>query len=249
MEGYSRYEPVYIWEDIRGMNQFILDARQLDNWDFMSQLPVRIPGGRNKNPLGSMQASALKSALNLGSALGVSPLLATAGELVGLAEPPKPSASILKPIKSLISSTVAINMSSRADLTGALAVALSLAAVGTVIGSLGVYASTIREVGFFATVGGGITINTPGAAVGGEVTLILGTPSDFAGPYFGISFGAGTGVGVAVTLLFSPAFGGTPPLILTLMGLAFNVSAVTPTKLPLSVTIEVTNTRIRGVRF
>ena len=47
----------------------------------------------------------------------------------------------------------------------------SLAAVGTLIGSFGIYASTIREVGFFSTIGGGITINTPGAAVGGEVTL------------------------------------------------------------------------------
>jgi hypothetical protein len=39
------------------------------------------------------------------------------------------------------------------------------------------------------------------------------------------------------------------PLELTLMGLAFNVSAVTPTKLPLTVTIEVTSTRISGVKF
>jgi hypothetical protein len=231
------------------MNQFTIDARQLDNWDFMSQLPVKIPSGRGKKPLGSTEISALKAALRIGSTFGVSPLFSTAEELVTLATPPKPTASILKPSKSLVSSTVAIKFSSSAELTGALAVASSLSAVATALGSFGVYASTIREVGFFSSIGAGITFNTPGAAVGGEVTVILGTPSDFAGPYFGIAFSAGTGVGVGVTLLFSPTLGGTPPLILTLMGLAFNVSAVTPTKLPLSVTIEVTNTRIKGVRF
>jgi len=231
------------------MNQFTLDAKQLDNWDFMSQLPVKIPSGRGKRALGSTETSALKAALRVGSAFGISTLISTAEEVVNLASPPKPAASILKPVKSLISSTVAIKFSSSAELTGALAVASSLAAVGTAIGSFGVYASTIREVGFFSSIGAGITFNTPGAAVGGEVTVILGTPSDFAGPYFGIAFSAGTGVAAGVTLLFAPAIGGTPPLILTLMGLAFNVSAVTPTRLPLNVTIEVTNTRIKGVRF
>ncbi|MEO8129555.1 MAG: hypothetical protein ABI822_20820 [Bryobacteraceae bacterium] len=231
------------------MNQFKLDATQLDNWDFMSQLPVKIPSGRGNRALGSTETSALKAALRVGSAFGISPLIAAAEEVVSLSTPPKPGASILKPVKSLVSSTVAIKFSSSSELTGALAVASSLAAVGTVIGSFGLYASTIREVGFFSSVGGGITFNTPGAAAGGEITFILGTPSDFAGPYFGIAVSAGTGVSVGVTLLFSPVVGGTPALVLTLMGLAVNVSAVTPTKLPLNVTIEVTNTRITGVKF
>ncbi|MEO8127849.1 MAG: hypothetical protein ABJF23_09070 [Bryobacteraceae bacterium] len=215
----------------------------------MSQLPVKIPGGRGKNALGSTETSALKTALRIGSAFGVSPLFSTAEELIGIASPPKPGASIQKPSKSLISSTVAIKFSGSGELTGALAVASSLNAVATALGSFGVYTSTIREVGFLSSIGAGITFNTPGAAVGGELTIILGTPSDFAGPYFGLAFGIGTGVGGAVTLLFSPTLGGTPPLILMFMGLAFNISATTPTKLPLSVTIEVTNTRIKGVRF
>jgi len=231
------------------MNQFKIDATQLDNWDFMSQLPVKIPSGRGKRALGSTETSALQAALRVGSVFSISPLISTAQEIVNLASPPKATGSILKPVKNLISSTVAIKFSGSAELTGALAVASSLAAVGTAIGSFGLYASTIREVGFFSSVGAGITFNTPGAAVGGEVTVILGTPSDFAGPYFGIALSAGTGVSAGVTLLFSPVLGGTPALVLTLMGLAFNVSAVTPTKLPLNVTIEVTNTRIKGVRF
>jgi hypothetical protein len=231
------------------MNQFTVDARQLDNWDFMSQLPVKIPSGRGKKALGSTETSALKAALSVGSTFGLSPLFSTAEEVVNLASPPKPATSILKPLKNLVSSTVAIKFSSSPELTGALAVASSLSAVATALGSFGVYASTIREVGFFSSIGAGITFNTPGAAVGGEVTMILGTPSDFAGPYFGLAVGAGTGVSGAVTFLFSPVLGGTPLLILTFMGLAFNISATTPTKLPVSVTIEVTNTRIKGVRF
>lgn len=231
------------------MTQFTLDAKQLDTWDFMNQLPVKIPSGRGRRALGSTETSALKAALRVGSAFGISPLISAAEEVVSLASPPKPAASILKPSKSLISSAVEIKFSSSAELTGALAIASSLSAVGTAIGSFGVYASTIREVGFFSSVGAGITFNTPGAAVGGEVTVILGTPSDFSGPYFGLAFSAGTGVAAGVTLLFAPVIGGTPALVLTLMGLAFNVSAVTPTKLPLSVTIEVTNTRIKGVKF
>lgn len=231
------------------MNQFTIDAKQLDNWDFMSQLPVKVPSGRGRKSLGSTETSALKAALSLGSTLGVSPLFSTASEIVSLATPPKPTATILKPSKSLISSTVEINFSKSVDITGALAVAGSVGAVATAIGSFGVYGSTTREVGFFSTIGAGITFNTPGAAAGGEVTVIMGTPSDFSGPYFGISLGAGVGVGGAVTLLFSPVLGGTPALVLTFMGLAFNISAVTPTKLPVNVTISVTNTRISGVKF
>lgn len=215
----------------------------------MSQLPVKIPSGRGRNALGATETSALKAACSLGSTLGVSPLFSTASEILDLASPPKPTPSILKPTKSLVSSSVAINFSKSVDITGALAVAGSLGAVATAIGSFGVYGSTTREVGFFSTIGAGITFNTPSASAGGEVTVIMGTPADFSGAYFGITLGAGTGVSGAVTLLFSPVLGGTPALVLTFMGLAFNISATTPTKLPVSVTISVTNTRISGVKF
>ena len=231
------------------MNQFTVDARQLDNWDFMSQLPAKIPSGRGRKSLGATETSALKAALRVGSALGVSPAFSTTSEIVDLASPPKPTPSILEPAKSLISSTVGIKFSKSADITGAFAAAGSLSAIATAIGSFGVYASTTREIGFFSTIGAGITFNTPGAAAGGEVTVIRGTPGDFSGAYYGLTFGAGVGVGGAVTLLFSPTLGGTPALLLTFMGVAFNVSAVTPTKLPVSVTISVTNTRISGVKF
>ena len=231
------------------MTQIKIDATQLANWDFMNQLPVKIPSGRGRKSLGSTEKTALKAALSLGTTLGVSPLLSTASEILSLSEPPKPTVSLLKPAINLISSTVAIRFSSSVDITGALALAGSLGAVDTAIGSFGFYGSTTPEVGFFSSIGAGITFNTPGAAAGGELTVIMGGPSDFAGPYFGVSVGAGTGVGGAVTFLFSPTLGGTPPLILTFMGLAFNISAVTPTKFPVNITIMVTNTRISGVKF
>ena len=216
----------------------------------MNQPPVPIPSGRARRRLPPNEAAALKAALRFGKKLGISPLLGVAEEIVNIDSPTRVVTSLLRPSTgTLVSSPLIIHFSSSSELTGALAVAASLGAVVGVLGSFGVYASTIREVGVFATVGAGIFFNTPGAAAGGEVTLILGTPIDFAGPYFGISLGAGTGVGVAVTLLFAPTLPVGFPIVLTLMGLAFNVSAVTPTKLPLTVTIEVTNTRISGVRF
>jgi len=232
------------------MDQFTLDCRQLDRWDFVNQQPVPIPSGRGRRRLPPNEAAALKAALRFGNTFGLSPLLGTAEQIVNMASPPPVATSLLRPSAgTLVSTPLIVKFSSSHELTGALAVAASLGAVVGVLGSFGVYASTVREVGVFSTIGAGIFFNTPGAAVGGEVTLILGTPTDFSGPYFGISVGAGTGVGVAVTLLFSPTLPIGFPIVLTLMGLAFNVSAVTPTRLPVTVAIEVTNTRISGVRF
>jgi len=216
----------------------------------VNQPPVPIPSGRGRKPLSPTEASALKASLRLGNTFGLSPLLKTAEEIVALASPPKVAVALRPPsVGTLISKALVIKFSSSSELTGALAVAASLSAVVGVLGSFGVYASTIREVGFFSTVGAGIFFNTPGAGVGGEATIILGTPTDFAGPYFGITVGVGTGVGVAITLLFSPTLPLSLPVVLTLMGFAFNVSAVTPTRLPVTVSIEVTNTVISGVRF
>lgn len=231
------------------MKQFTIDARQLDNWDFMSQLPTKVSSGRSRSVLGPSKSSALQAAVRLGSSFGLSPMFQTADEILGIASPPKPTVSILTPVKNLISSSVAIKFSSSSEFTGSIALASSLAAVATVLGSTGIYASTTREIGFFSTLGAGITFNTPSASAGGEVSLIRGTPLDLAGNCFGLSFSAGTGTSFGFTLLFSPTLGGTPPLILTYIGVAINISATTPTKLPLTVTIEVTNTQISGIHF
>ncbi|HPE73189.1 MAG TPA: hypothetical protein PK018_13655 [Candidatus Competibacter sp.] len=234
------------------MQQLTLDCRQLDQWDFVNQPPVRLPGTRSKKSLSTTEATALKSAIGLGSTLGLGNIFKTAEEVVNIASSPSVATSVLKPSKGILTSpSLAIKFTSSSEVTGSIAAAGSLSAVIGVTGSFGIYASTTREIGIFSTIGGSLTLNSPGAAAGGEVTLIIGTPSDFAGPYFGVSVGVGTGVAAAVTLLFSPTFPSTPgaPLVLTYMGAAFNVSAVTPTKFPVNISIQVTNTRISGVKF
>jgi hypothetical protein len=172
--------------------------------------------------------------------------LETAEEIVDIASKP-PSPRLLAPAKKLISPFI-LKFSSSSQLTVAGAFAYSAAAGFGILGSFGLYASTMREVGYFATVGAGIFINTPGGSVGGELTLILGTPADFSGPYLGIGVGAGVAVTVTDTLLFSPTLPLTIPLTLTLMGFSFNVSASTPTRLPVTVSIEVTDTKITSLK-
>jgi hypothetical protein len=232
------------------MNQFTLDCRQLDQWDFVNQPPVAIPSGRGRTPKSPTEVAAMKAAIRLGNLFGVSPLLKTAEEVVNIASPPRVVTSLLKPSKgNLVSPRLEIKFSSSSELTVALALAGSAAAGIGVVGSAGVYGSTVREVGVFFSIGPGIFFNTPGASIGGEYTIILGTPTDFAGPYFGITLAAGAPLSAAVTLLFSPTLPLGIPLVLTLMGLAVNISLSTPTRLPLTVSIEVTNTKISGVRF
>jgi hypothetical protein len=96
-----------------------------------------------------------------------------------------------------------------------------------------------------------LVFNTPGLSAGIEVTLVFGGPSDLAGPYFGISVGvtlvAGIGGGVTGTVLFSPTFAGTTITSFTLMGVALNFSASTGFKLPVTVSLEMTNTRISRI--
>jgi hypothetical protein len=231
------------------MNQFTFDCRQLDQVDFANQPPVPLRTASPRNPLPPNELAALKSALRFGKAF--SPSLGTAEEIVDIASKPV-AVRLLTPAKMpLVSkSPVIIKFSSSTQLTLAGAFAYSAIPVPGlgVLASLGLYASTTREVGCFATLGGGIFINTPGASLGEEVTLILGTPADFSGPYFGIGVGVGVGVTVTETLLFSPTLPLTIPLTLTLMGFSFNLSASTPTKLPVTVSIEVTNTKIRRLK-
>jgi len=232
------------------MNQFTFDCTQLDRWDFVKQPPVPIPSGRSRKPLSESEVSDLDAALRLGEIFHVSPLIKTAKELIGIARPPKPAVTVRPPSKgTLVSSPLVIKFSTSSELTAALAVAASAGAVIGVLGSAGIYASTVREVGVFFTAGAGIFFNSPGAGIGGELTFIAGTPIDFSGPYFGISISAGSGVAGGVTFLFSPTLPLGMPLVLTFMGVAFNVSAVTPTRFPVTVAVEVTDTFIKGVRF
>lgn len=231
------------------MNQFTFDCRQLDQVDFAKQPPVPLRGASPRNPLPPNELAALKSALRFGKAF--SPSLGTAEEIVDIASKP-PAVRLLTPAKMpLVSkSPVILKFSSSTQLTvaGAFAASVIFLPGFGVLSSFGLYASTTREVGYFTTYGGGIFINTPSGSLGGELTYILGTPTDFSGPYFGIGVGAGVGVTVTDTLLFSPTLPLTIPLTLTLMGFSVNVSASTPTKLPVTVSIEVTDTEITSLK-
>ena len=190
----------------------------------------------------SLEVAALKAAIRL--AKPVNPMLATLEEMIDIGSKPT-RATLLAPAKMpIIGGAPIIKFSGSSQLTGAFGAAGSAAwGIGFLV-SVGLYASNTPEVGVFSTLGGGIFVNTPGASIGGELTLILGTPLDFSGPYLGVSVSAGTGLGVTGTLLFSPTLPLTFPPILTLMGCSINFSAVTPTKLPLTVAITVTNTKI-----
>lgn len=231
------------------MNQITFDVRQFDNWDFVAQPPVPIPGTRAKKVMTATEQAAFKAAVSLGKTFGLSNLLTPLDEVVKMASPPAPTATILKGSKSLTSSSLIINVSTSKETTGSLAVATSLSAVVGFVGSMGFYASSTNEIGYFSCVGGGIFINSHSASLGGECTIIKGTPSDFAGPYFGLSVSAGTGVSGGATLLFAPTISVGKPIVLTFMGCAINVSATTPTKLPVTVGVVVTNTKISKITF
>jgi len=113
------------------------------------------------------------------------------------------------------------------------------------VASAGLYASTTREIGTYFTLGIGLFIPGVGASIGGEFTVIVGTPSDLSGPYLSAGVSVAPAVfGVGASLLFSPG----PPL--TLMGLTISLSANTPSEIPLVIALEATDTKIQPrVRF
>jgi hypothetical protein len=79
-------------------------------------------------PLSTTEATALKSALGLGSALGLSSIFKPAEEIVNIASPPRVAASILKPSKgTLTSPSLVIKFASSSEVTGSIAAAGSLA--------------------------------------------------------------------------------------------------------------------------
>jgi hypothetical protein len=229
------------------MDGFTLDCRELENWDFEAQPPIPLPNGRTPKRLQPREVTGLKSALGLGKSF--SPPLATAEELLGIAGGGVP-ATILVPPGMRLSSKYRVTFSKSPFFTGSGAIAGSANAIAGGVLAGGIYASTTREVGVFVTYGAGLFINTPAASIGQEWTFIKGTPVDFSGIYFGVGLSL-TAIPpffcIGVTVLFSPTFG--TPLILTLMGLALDFQASTPTRLPATLAITVTNTKISGIKF
>jgi hypothetical protein len=228
------------------MDKLTFDCRQLEQWDFVKQPPVPLRSGATRQPLAPAEVAALKSAARFGKFL--TPILGTMEEVLDIASTPV-AVTVLPPAKLLIAAIPTIKFSTSRDFTGSIAIAGSASFGVGFIADMGFFASTTREVGSFVTLGTGLFFNTFGGSLGGEVTLIAGNPTDFSGPYFGVSIGAGTSVGFTETALFIP----TPPppalpTVLTFMGAAFNVSAVTPTKLPVTVALQVTDTKIIAIK-
>lgn len=228
------------------MDSFTLDCSQLANVDIttLTPKPLTLPPqkalSRNEQ---SVLAAALKAGKRVNSALGL------VEEIVDLARNPIRGTLVAPATMPTLPKFPVLKFSTSIQLTGAVGLGVSAAAGLGIMGSAGVYASTTREIGVYTTYGVALVINSPGASAGYEWTFVLGTPSDFKGPYFGIAVGAGTGTAITGTLLFSPTLPLTNPLELTLMGISFNIMATTPTKLPVTVTLEVTDTKIAGFKF
>ena len=222
------------------MDTFTFDCRQLADLPSLP-MPVPLAAKPPRKPLSTEEQSAVRTAIRAGKAVG--PGLAVVEEVIDVGSRPVKAAFLTPASMRTVSRETVIKFSTATDLTVALGTAASGAFLGTIIGSVGVDASTTREVGIFSTVGVGVTSNSPSASVGGELALVFGTPADLAGPYFGIAVGAGSGMAVTGTLLFSPTLPLIFPLEFTLMGVSLNLSATLPTKLPVSVTLEVTETK------
>ena len=170
----------------------------------------------------------------------LSPGLGKVLEAVNVGVKP-PALSVLRPRLMPVS----FAFSSSRELTVSMALTVSAFAGIGVVGSGGIYGSTTREIGVFLTGGGGLFSNF-GLSAGGEETIILGTPADFAGPYFtvGVSVSGPPPIGVGGALLFAPTLPLTSPITLTLMGFSVSVTVNTPSPLPVTVTAEVTDTKI-----
>jgi hypothetical protein len=219
------------------MQSFRADFSQLGRLEgaFLPRpTPVRPAPGRRALPQG--ERAALVSTLEFGKRFSLT--LGSLLEIVNVGASP-PALSVLRPLAM----PVGFALSKSTNLTIAAALTESaFAGIGAVV-SGGVYGSTTREIGVFATGGGGIFTNF-GLSAGGEYTYVLGTPADFAGPYFGVgvSISGPPPIGVGGMLLFSPTL--TIPVTLTLMGFSVSATINTPSPIPVTVTAEVTNTKI-----
>jgi len=219
------------------MDRFVADFRKLDklNVKNLSFHPVSVAP---RKKLGSPERLSLNAGLSLGK--GLDKKIALMDDLAKMGDRP-PSVSVLPPLSPI----AGLRISPSRDAT----IALGLTGSGFVFfgatASVGLYISTTREVGAFFSHGMGLYFPAVGASGGGELTYILGTPADLAGPCIaaGISVGPGVAAGGA-SLLFSPG----PPLVL--IGVSISITANTPSFVPGNIVFEVTNTSTKPlVRF
>jgi hypothetical protein len=217
------------------MDRFTADLRQVSNLN-MSLLALRPVTAAPVKPLGSFEKASLSAALAMGK--GLDPRLSLMADTVAVGEKP-PAVSILPPTKPPTGLTV----SKSTDLTVALGVGGAAFALFGSVASAGVYGSTTREIGVYLTFGIGLFLPAVGVSGGAEMTFIFGTPADFKGPYLsaGISVSAGPVAAIGGALLFSP---GPPPV---LMGYSITFTANTPSVLPVTIALEVTDTKTKPV--
>lgn len=211
--------------------QFTLDLRQANRMDasLLQMTPVTAAPRRPLPPEGK---PVLKAALELGKSFD--PKLALLNDVTSVAF--GGATNVLRPATA----PPAFAISRSAQMTMALGLTGSGFVIYGAVGSIGLYASTTREIGGYFSSGVGLFLPSVGASGGGEFTVILGTPTDLSGAYFSAGVSVAPNIfGVGAALLFSPG----PPL--TLMGLTVSLTANTPSFFPVSITLEVTDTRIK----
>lgn len=214
------------------MRQFTLDFSKAGNVN-INLLTFRPVTAVPRLPASPTAKTALKAGLDLGKILD--PKLALMADVVSLGTG-SPSVSTLRPATPPPSFAI----SSSRNQTMAVGFAGAGFALFGSVASAGVYASTTREIGGYLTFGIGLFLPGVGASIGGEFTVIAGTPGDLSGPYLSAGVSVAPAVlGVGAALLFSPG----PPL--TLMGLTISLSANTPSEVPLTIVLEATNTKIK----
>lgn len=218
------------------MRQFTLDLRRAGNLN-PELLTFRRVSAAPRTALSENGKTILNTALDLGKALDPKLSLMADVASLGFASPP---ATALRPATAPL---IAISRSSY--LTMAVGFVGAGFAIFGAVASVGVYASTTREIGQYTTTGVGLFVPGVGLSGGGEFTVVLGTPADLGGLYLSAGVSVAPGVfGVGAALLFAPG----PSL--TLMGITISLSANTPSEVPLTIALEATNTTVKPiVRF
>lgn len=209
------------------------DLRQLDNVDVRNRgVPLR--PGPPRRPLAPAEKTALRTGTAFAKAMG-SPIGQADGVIDVAVHPP--SIKILPPKVTAVGKSTAV--STRLDLTASYGIAGSaFTGIGFTSGA-GIYGSTTGEVGLYTTVGGGLFLGA-GAGAGVSVSLIFGTPADFAGVFIGVGISVACPppaiVSAGAILLFSPVGTG-----FVLMGweIPFMVGPQWP---PLAFSLTATNT-------
>lgn len=211
----------------------------------LSQLTVQPDPSRGKTvfagpraPRTPAQRSVIKTALELARPLD--PTLGAALAVMDISESP-PTVSVMPSPTVPMASRSAFAFTAAVGLTGTAGWVAGLNAEG------GVYGSTTPEFGVFFT-GGYVLGLWAGAGGGIEYTLIFGTPSEFAGPFFAVQASVGPTIFGGLAIGGSVLFAISPPTpagrtTLSFMGFTVNVTGGW-SELPVSVSVEWSNTWI-----